>query len=152
MTVICSRCETPFDTVHSAAQHAWKSQDGDHDDLGTLDEAIEDVVEDGKSPEEVDLGDGGGDGDPEPPADGNTSPSGEVSADGSGLGLEGPPESAGESEPSDAGDADVDEPDTLACTECDDDLGITEEELREEFPEGAVITCTCGHQMRWADE
>jgi len=72
----------------------------------------------------------------------------EARTDGSGLGLSGPPETSS-SEPSDA--TDDDGPDELECPECGDGLGVTDDELAEEFgAEGAVLDCSCGNRMRWS--
>ena len=64
--------------------------------------------------------------------------------DGAGLGLDGPPE-----QPADDDGEQDDDPDGLACNACDDPLGVTEEELREEHGRAARLTCECGHVMRW---
>jgi hypothetical protein len=60
----CPRCGTPFDSLHAASQHLWKSEDGDHDDVTELDDAIHAVAQyDGELPD----GDRDGDGsDPDP--------------------------------------------------------------------------------------
>lgn len=65
--------------------------------------------------------------------------------DGAGLGLSGPPESA---DTDDATDADSD--DELQCLDCGDSLGVTDDDLREEYGTGPVrLTCECGKGMRW---
>jgi hypothetical protein len=110
-TVLCPRCETPFDTVHSAAQHAWKSTDDDHDDLDTLDEAIGEVVENGKPPESAGGGDGASNG------------TDTVATDGAGLGLQGPPE------PEQHPDVDEEDDDELDCPSCGEPTGATPDEI-----------------------
>lgn len=147
MTVGCSRCETPFDTVHSAAQHAWKSQDGDHEDLETLDEAIEEMVTDGKSPDEMDLPNGNDGGGSEPSPHGDASPSAEAVTDGGGLGLEGPPEVE-----ADEGDLEEEtDDDELTCPGCGEGLGVTDQELREHVDgDSAKLTCSCGSELGWS--
>jgi hypothetical protein len=41
----CPACRRPLESMHAAAQHAWKSQDDDHAHLEDLDEATLAVVE-----------------------------------------------------------------------------------------------------------
>lgn len=145
----CTRCALPFDTVHAAAQHAWKSQDDDHDDLDTLDSAIEEMAADGKSPSETMADDGTdtvNDTVDEPPSptvgDGaSTAPSDAVTDGGaSGLGLDGPPET------SSGADGDDGSPATLDCPSCGTDTGATEDDLDAD----TVYTCTdCGADFRW---
>ena len=63
MIVQCPGCDAPHESIYSAGQHAWKSQDSDHDDYDELDAALvavmthNDVVEDVDPVEDVDQED-----------------------------------------------------------------------------------------------
>jgi hypothetical protein len=54
----CPRCGLPFDSVHAAAQHAWKQQDEAHEDVESLDDGIRAVLEDGNPDGKLPDGDG----------------------------------------------------------------------------------------------
>ena len=71
--------------------------------------------------------------------------------DGSGLGLDGPPEApTDQGDEPDDGDLD-DDHDELECIGCGDPLGVTDDDLRERFGDGpAFLTCECGKEMRWS--
>lgn len=64
--------------------------------------------------------------------------------DGSGLGLDGKPDTS----PSDVGE---DEDDELVCTSCEEGLEVTDDELEadDDIASGDILTCECGHEMRW---
>lgn len=147
MTHICTRCSLPFDTAHSAAQHLWKSTDEDHEDVETLDAALETVIIDGKSPNENRDESPSDTVTDEPSVTVNDEPSATARTDGgtTGLGLEGPPERE---------DLDVDEDDvedasddpTVDCPSCGTSTGATSDDLDV----GSVYRCTeCGGKFRW---
>jgi hypothetical protein len=122
----------PFDTLHSAAQHAWKQQDEGHEDLESLDDAIEEIVVNRKSPDGEPYEDGSANGIPDGSVNGTadgttTEPSEAVSTDGgdTGLGLSGPPAPTGDPEPAPADSHEDDEPETLDCPKCGADTGET---------------------------
>lgn len=151
MTVRCPRCSLPFDTLHSGAQHLWKQQDEAHEDVESLDEGIEEIVADGKSPDGEPRGDGSANGNPDRTVNGTvdgttngttSEPSEGVKTDGGsgGLGLSGPPEHS----PADDQDDVDDEPETLDCPRCGTDTGRT-----EEWFEGKTWQCDdCGTKWR----
>lgn len=45
MIVACPGCETPHDSIYSAATHAWKKQDETHSEFSDLDRAIQATVD-----------------------------------------------------------------------------------------------------------
>lgn len=143
--VLCPRCSTPFDSVNAAANHLWKSQNDEHDDVETLDDGIREVVlseGDGKIPSSETVGDGA---DSRSETGGNevtdqsaSEPATEAVADG-GLKLDGPPET-------DAVDAVDDEPETEECPKCGSDSGKT----RDELVRGKKYRCTdCETVLVW---
>lgn len=81
-------------------------------------------------------------------SDAGTDESAEIATDGgSGLGLEGKPDTS----PSDANDADEDD-EELACTDCEEPLGVTADDLAadEDLEPGDRLFCSCGHEMEYA--
>ena len=116
MTARCRRCDRLFQSTHAAAQHGWKSTDDDHDDLETLDEALEEMF--------------GADGTVTDGADGTVTDGDD--GDDTGLGLGGPPSTEIEAEPP-SGDNDP------ACPNC----GHSPEDVsREMIDADAQLRCT----------
>lgn len=55
MIVRCPGCGAPHESIYSASQHAWKSQDDDHDDYDDLDAALVAVMQENDVADEVDA-------------------------------------------------------------------------------------------------
>jgi len=132
VTARCRRCDRLFQSTHAAAQHGWKSTDDDHDDLETLDEALEEMF--GADGTVTDGADGtvtdGADGTVTDGADGTVTDGDD--GDDTGLGLGGPPSTEIEAEPP-SGDNDP------ACPNC----GHSPEDVsREMIDADAQLRCT----------
>lgn len=145
----CTRCGLPFDTAHSAAQHLWKSEDEDHEDVETLDDALREVVTNGKPTDEMEEQTDEptvNHGDPNGTANGTTTaPSEAVTDGGTGLGLSGPPETSDPADDDLDEDDEDDEPETVDCPHCGTDTGEPEDALEP----GVTYRCTeCAGKFR----
>lgn len=123
MIVECPGCNAPHESIYSAAQHAWKSQGGDHAEYDELDGALvaivehNDVVDTVEDVEDVTPPDDAGDGTREQPE--QNSPEQSATTDG---GRRAPPQPALE--------VDDQEDDQDGCPKCGDD-GIPTDDLFE---------------------
>lgn len=131
----CPGCGDAKGSLHSTAQHAWKSGDERHEAYPTLDAAIIAVAEHGETvePDRTESPETPNPVDDVEPSEATTQADGGTT----GLGLAGPPE------PSPATDDDepiVDRNDdpTLNCPHCGSDTGEREQDLEP----GVTYRCT----------